>query len=127
MKKKPSFKRIFFSKVTFIILLVLVFFVGYSAVSLFIKRNEAWKKTEVAKKNLETLQQKKVFLETNLQSLETPDGQDEAIKDRYIVTKDNEGVIVITEHPVSQKNETEEKVSFWRRIKNQITSFFKKK
>lgn len=127
MKKKRNLKRIFFSKVTFSILFILVLFIGYSAVSLFIKRNEAWKKTDVAKKNLETLQEKKILLESNLGSLSTQSGQDEAIKDRYIVTKDNEGVIVITDHTTNRKQEVVEKVSFWQKMKSYTTSLFKKK
>jgi cell division protein FtsB len=123
-RKYNKIKRFLFSPVVLFLIAVLTSFVLYSAISLFIKRNDAWAKARNAKREEEELVVKNDMLDKKINSLETPEGVEAAIREKYHLAKEGENLIVITDSS-DKPNQNTEKLSGWQRLKNKIRTIFK--
>lgn len=91
-KKKKSFWH---SPIVLVILLVLL---GIMAKELFVlagKYKFSKEKHDIYFEELTELEEKKVNLEEDIESLETERGREEEIRDKFRVAKDGEEVIIV--------------------------------
>lgn len=123
-RKHNKIKRFLFSPVVLFILAVITGLVIYSGISLFIKRNDAWAKARNAKNEEAMLVAKKAMLQEKIDSLETPEGVEAAIREKYHLAKEGESLIVITDSSIKPFQEPEN-ASPWYRFKHVIKNIFK--
>lgn len=117
-QSKNSLNKILYSKITIIILFAFLVILSYSVFSLYKKRNEALTKTRAAEAELNRVKEKQAQIDSSLDKLSTPEGIEDAIRDKFQVVKNGEELIVVTD-PEQNKiiEEENEKQTFWDKIK----------
>ncbi len=107
------------SPIALVFLLGLCVLLGYSVVSIGIKTSEAVHNEKLAKKEYQAEKDKQISLEANLERLNTPAGEEEAIRNTYRVSKEGEGLVVIVDDSKNQKTTETDTTShgFWVRVK----------
>ena len=95
-KKQNLFKTIVFSRGMALGVLIAILLVGYGLISLVGKSVDAAKARKVAESQALDLKQKEADLSKKLNDLNTPDGQEAALREQYPVVKQGEHVVVIT-------------------------------
>ncbi len=117
-QSKNSLYKILYSKVMVIVLLLILALLSYSVFSLYKKRNEALTKAKSAQVELDRVKEKQEQIDSSLLKLSTPEGIEDAIRDKFQVVKDGEGLIVVTDPNHSETSVKEEvKQTFWNKIK----------
>ena len=114
--EKRKIKAILFSRVTLILLLIPIVFLGLSVFDLFQKEREVSKRRIEREGELHRLHERAAVLEANVEMLESDRGIEAEIRDRYDVAKEGETVVVIIEHEervVVPVPEEEEKKDPW--------------
>jgi cell division protein FtsB len=101
-----------------IVLLIFLVLLSYSVFSLYKKRSEALTKAHAAEAELNRVKEKQAQIDSSLDKLSTPEGIEDAIRDKFQVVKDGEELIVVTDPNHKETSEKEEiKQTFWDRIK----------
>ncbi len=117
-QSKNSLNKIIYSKVMVLILLIFLALLSYSVFSLYKKRNEALTKAHAAQAELDRVKDKQSQIDSSLDKLSTPEGIEDAIRDKFQVVKDGEELIVVTDPNHNETSEKEEvKQTFWDKIK----------
>lgn len=117
-QSKNSLNKIIYSKVMVIVLLIFLVLLSYSVFSLYKKRNEALTKARAAQTELSRAKAKQEQIDSSLDKLSTPEGIEDAIRDKFQVVKDGEELIVVTDPEQNKISEEEnEKQTFWDKIK----------
>ncbi len=120
-KDKTKRKRIFSSRITLIILIFLVIFLGKAVWKRYQKSREASEAREMSERKLEGFEEREANLNKKIKKLETKRGVEEKIRENFNVAKKGEGVIVIVDKEKENKNEkNKQKESLW----SKILSFF---
>lgn len=96
-KKKQKKKRFIFSNTSIVLLTLVTIFLGYQVVGLQEKRNVSEEKRAEAEGELNRLVEEESSLRTRIEELQTLEGKEEAIRERFNVVKEGEGVIYIVE------------------------------
>lgn len=96
--KSPSFNRFIF-----IVLLIFSVVLIMSVLSLYPKSRDAVKNRNQAREELENLKAKEIELKDKINSLNTNEGQEEALRSKYHVADQGEGVVVIIEDQNKEK------------------------
>ena len=84
---------------------------GSLVYNLALKADVAWQQAREAKQEYATLEARKATLQANLDALNTPRGQDAAIREAFGVAKPGEEVIVVVPPSTSTATATE---SWWQ-------------
>lgn len=117
-QSKNSLNKIIYSKPMVVVLFVFLALLSYSVFSLYKKRNEALVKAKSAQVELDRVKEKQDQIDSSLEKLSTPEGMEDAIRNKFQVVKDGEGLIVVTDPNAKGVEEQEEvKQTFWERIK----------
>ena len=95
------------------LLLLCSAWLGYLIWSLSQKAVIAWNEEHLAKAQYASLEARRKVLEARLQALQTPRGQDAAIREAFGVAKLGEEVIVVLPQPVATS--TPER-SWWQKV-----------
>jgi cell division protein FtsB len=115
--KQSTLRRLAFSPLAVLMLLFLAGAMGRSVWGVYGKSREAYGHRGTAQRQLDELQARAAFLETELAQLETDEGVEALIREKFPVVKPGEEVIVVTdeassdsrpEHPPTQ--------SLWKKI-----------
>ena len=96
-KRKNTFQSILFSPGMAIVLLFLVVFVGFGVVSIAEKSIDASRQRRIAQAEEASLAQKNDAMTKELAALDTPEGQEAALRDQFPIVKPGEHVVVITD------------------------------
>ncbi len=122
--KNNIFASIFFSRGMVVFLFVLIIFISLGLVSIIGKSIDASKNRKMAETESRRLFEKHGELTDKINSLETLEGQERALREQYFVVKEGEKVVVISDE---RENSTIEKIepvednkeySFWNFVKN---------
>ena len=97
IKKTNLFKSIVFSRGMALVIIFVIVFMGYGLVSLMGKSIETSKARKLAETQAAALSDKEKTLSTELSALDTPDGQEAALREQFPVVKPGEHVVVITD------------------------------
>lgn len=114
--EKRKIKAILFSKITLLLLLVPIAFLGMSVFGLYEKEREVSKRRVENEQELERLHERARALKANVHALTSERGIEGEIRDRYDVAKEGETVVVIIEEEESepaQVSEKEEEKNSW--------------
>lgn len=97
LKVKSKMRKALYAKPTIIIIGVLLVFISRSAWGMYQKSQDATEKTQKAEKALAGLQEKEVILTQDILSLSTDRGIEGEIRDRFMVAKEGEKVIIVAD------------------------------
>jgi len=120
--QKPNlFKRILFSPITALIIILVVLAMAYAVFSIVDKSVDAARARKLSEKEVAELAEKKADLTHKLDALRSPEGQEAALREHFPVVKEGEHVIVIVDEQKKTEGtqETEApKKGFWQFLKN---------
>ena len=125
-EKRKKLQQFLYSRGTVIVLVIIVIFLGFSVVSVFQKRQEAYTNAKTAEYEVTKLRESEIRTQAEIDRLGTQPGIEEAIRNKYRAAKEGEGLVVITDDSrntqlVAPTIVPEEK-SWWQNF----TSIFKK-
>jgi cell division protein FtsB len=98
--QKSAFKKFFsgiFSFFIFILILAGVFYLAKSTFLLYLKNRESRKSFSETKSELEKLKEEKASLEAELKKIETPEGLERMLRERFQAVKPGEHLIIVSE------------------------------
>ncbi len=104
-RERTKLRRALYAKPTIIILAIFVLFAGHGAWAMYQKSEEAVVKRDKAQEDLRTLLSRNDELNHDIDRLSSDRGQEAAIRDRFMVAKDGEKVIIVSS-PVPEKVHT---------------------
>jgi cell division protein FtsB len=113
--KQPFLKSPGVRRFVFFVLVIFSAIVVMSIISLYPKSRDAIQNRNQAKAELENLNNKELELRMKIESLNTAEGQEEALRGKYHVADEGEGVVVIIEE---EKPDEVEKKSFFDSIRS---------
>ncbi|MES2930984.1 MAG: septum formation initiator family protein [Patescibacteria group bacterium] len=117
-KKKNSY-RFWHSPLALIILFCVFAIFAYNMISLVGKERETSKKKEHVLEEIDTLNKREKVLSSDISRLNTEEGIEEMIREKYQVVKPGEKVVVIVdqEEKTAGEDNTRKDHSFWGFIK----------
>lgn len=125
-QQKRQFKKIIYSKISFIILFILVFFLGKSTFDIYKKSKLSSDNYNEVKKNYDNLENRKNMLESEINKLKTDYGIEEEIRSKFNVAKSGEIVVRIVNSSSSISTNTDNsKKGFWSKLKIRINELFR--
>lgn len=96
------FRRILYSKPMIIVMAIFVVILGRGAWSMHEKSVDAIKNRDKALEELQTLQARKTELDGDIAHLSSDRGVEEEIRDRFMVAKEGEKVMIVVAPPEDQ-------------------------
>ena len=113
-QQKKQFKKIIYSKISFVVLFILVFFLGKATFNIYQKSKLSSDNYNEIKKNYESLRNRKDMLESEINKLKTDNGIEEEIRSKFNVAKSGETVVrIINSSSSTSTNKNNSKKSFW--------------
>lgn len=119
-KVKSNNYTFWYLPITLILLFLLLVFFIYKTVDLIRKEGQTAQKRELMEKEISSLNERKLSLENDILKLETEEGKEEIIREKYQVAKEGEKMVIIVEdekninHPIVKD---EKRFSFWSWVK----------
>lgn len=117
-QEKRRFRAILESRPILIFLFILTLVFAWSVFGFIGKAEEASKNKKIVEDKILELQKQKERLSSDIQNLQTNKGQEEAVREKFGLVKEGEGLIVV----VTDKNQPEvkelEKKGFFSFLKN---------
>ena len=92
--KKDSY-RFWHSPFVLVFLFCILIFFGYRIIGLIEKEKETTERKELILEKIENLKTKEASLASDISKLETEDGKEEIIREKYQVAKDGEKMVII--------------------------------
>ena len=122
--KKNNDYKFWHSPIALILLFCFLVLFGYKIIDLIKKERETSHEKELILDKIDNLNKKEVDLNKNIIRLETDEGREEIIREKYPVVKVGEKMVTIVDESNSGKVQEEKKVNhgFW----NWIKGIFKK-
>ncbi len=121
--KEKKFEKILYSRITVILLLIVVLFLSFSVYSVFEKRQQAQSRATVAEQEAQALSLRKAKTQTEIQNLQTNEGIEQVLRDKYRAAKDGEGLVVIVDRTSKNTTNKDEDVNI--SIFERISRFFR--
>lgn len=98
-KERSRLRRFLYAKPTIILLALIAIGLSHAVWGMYQKYDDAAEKRERAEQDLQRVKERIAALEANIARLSTERGVEEVIRDRFMVAKDDEKVLVITDPP----------------------------
>jgi cell division protein FtsB len=125
-RERSKMRRIVYAKPTILVLALLTLITARSAFGMYQKSKEAIAKRDKATAELQALKSRQEELDQDIARLGSERGQEEEIRDRFMVAKEGENVIIVadpegtkTRHTVTV-NEDENDSSFFNKMRNAV-------
>jgi len=96
-EKRKKIGRFLYTKTAVVVLLIITAFLAFSVFSVFQKRKEAYTNVKIAEHEVSVLRENEAKTRSQIEKLGTPEGVEEAIRNKYRAAKPGEGLVVITE------------------------------
>jgi len=103
-QERLFWRRIFFSKFTFVFLTGILIFFVYSTAKVYWRSRETAKVNEMAQKEINDLKAKKAELEALVNRLQTKTGAEEEVRNKFMVQKPGEKAVMIIDEGEKQEN-----------------------
>jgi cell division protein FtsB len=116
-REKYRIRRFLFSKVTLLVLFVLVVVFAKGTWGAYQKSEYAKENRERAEVQLAELTEREDKLEVELQRLETERGLEEEVRQKFDVGREGEHLVVLVDSPQAGTAEKSESGSLWQRFK----------
>jgi cell division protein FtsB len=118
-QEKRRLKRFLYSRITLICLLIIIFFLLIKVWDVY--KKQALTRDYLAKTaaSLESLQAREKMLSSEIERLNTEEGTEEEIREKYGLVKPGEEVIVVVDEDGMDSNSILPKeISFWQKLVN---------
>ena len=113
----PKIQKIFRTHWKIAILIILVIFAGQTVFNVYRRYQDSRASLALAEKELAVIENKKAVLEESTAELKTEQGIEEAIRQKYQVTKNGERLIVIVDDEQRKPIETSGKpIGIWQSV-----------
>ncbi|MFH1626879.1 MAG: septum formation initiator family protein [bacterium] len=119
-QQKKQFHKIIYSKLSIIILLILIIFLIKPTYNIYKKSKLSSDNYNEIKKNYENLENRKNMLESGINKLKTDNGIEEEIRSKFNVAKSGETVIKIINSSSSVSTSTNKQKNFWEKLINRF-------
>ena len=96
-QEKRKIRKIIYSKITLVVLLVISFFILKGVWNVYKKQETSRDNLIKTKENLDNLREREKMLSSEIERLKTVSGQEEEIRVRYGLVKPGEEVLVIVD------------------------------
>lgn len=116
--QKRKLRRALYSKPVVLVLFVLALFLSYTTYGMYRTARDASLRKETAAVKLATLEEREDFLTSEIQRLQTAEGIEQEVREKFDVAKEGEKVIVIVEEKATSTPEDTSDVGFFARIKS---------
>ncbi|MEK7606262.1 MAG: septum formation initiator family protein [Patescibacteria group bacterium] len=116
-RHKQKMRRIMYSKTLFGVLAALLLLVIWKTWDIYQKQRLAAQALEESRVEYEELAERAQVLSEDLDTLNTPAGVEEVVRDRYGVAKPGEEVIILINDVSAQKESEDDEVGFWAKLK----------
>jgi len=103
---KKRFRRILYSRVTFVLVFILCVFVGRAAVSMYKSDSLTGEKRKIAEDELTAVRARENSLKAQIISLKTERGVEEELRGKFRVVKNGEGVIIVVDQEKKEATTT---------------------
>jgi len=120
LKNNKNYK-FWHSPIALIILFLIIIFFGYSVIDLMKKSKETSVRKEALEHEITALEQRSASLKEQIVKIETEEGKEEIIRNKYPFAKSGEKMVtIIEEEEESKLGANEEKIEhgFWNWFKN---------
>lgn len=118
-KKQP--KKMWHSPLMLFVLLSILLVFMYNMVGLVEKTRETSKKRQIVLGQIDSLNKREQMLQNNIQKLQTENGTEETLRDKYHLVKEGEQMVVIVDQESNINNTTQTTEN-----KNGFLNFLKK-
>ncbi len=105
LKERNRLRRVIYGKPMIIVIAVLFLFIARGAWGMYQKSIEATEKRNITEERLGELKQREAELSLDILNLSTDRGIEGEIRDRFMVAKEGENVMIVTD-PDAQKIHT---------------------
>lgn len=123
-RQRFRFRRMLYSKIVAVALLALFVLVAQATWGMYEKSVEAGERRDRAEMTLRGYEERTEELDANIERLSTERGIEEEIRDRFMVAKEGEGVIVVRTPSAEKKEDVVivngEKRSVWKRMLSSV-------
>ncbi|MEK7179260.1 MAG: septum formation initiator family protein [Patescibacteria group bacterium] len=124
-RKRTWVRRLIYSPAAFAVFLLILLYAGYAAWNAWETYSETRRGTAVALRDYESLKAREERIKRDLARLETTEGVEEEIRNKFGFVKEGEGVVRIIEPPVQfPGTDNSEEGGFWGRVWNALVSLF---
>ncbi len=120
-QQKRKIKKAVYSKISLVILLVIIIPLAHATYGIYQKEQLSSVNFNSAKKEYDDLKAREDMLNSEIGRLQTDEGIEEDIRNKFSVAKPGEQVIVIFDKEGTSSVENHQKESFWQKL----VSFFK--
>ncbi len=112
--EKRKLRQLLYSKVTYIILFIIVLLLANSVWNIYFKHRDTRLERKKLEREIATLEVQEAQLRAEIERLSTPQGVEEEIRSKFEVSKDGESVMVIV-NPEEDDTDTSSrsKGGFW--------------
>ena len=119
MKFKKSNYKFWHSPFALVLLFCILILFGYKIIDLIQKERETAYKKNLVLDKIDSLQERESSLSLDISKLETEEGKEEVIREKYQVAKEGEKMVIIVDEENKDSSVTEEKTShgFWNWVK----------
>jgi len=94
-QQKRQFKKVIYSKVSYVVLIILVIFLGKATYNIYQKYKMSSENYLSTKKDYDNLKARKDMLDSEIGRLKTDTGIEEEIRSKFNVAKPGETVVVV--------------------------------
>ncbi len=115
-QQKRKIRRFLYSRVSVLILFILVVLTAKAMYGVYDKERESRKNVSRAQEELSSLQERRKALETKVTRLQTPEGREAEIREQFPVAKPGERMVVIVENQSSESAEPLPKKSLFTKF-----------
>jgi len=122
-KKKPQTRRLY-SKPALIGLAILIVLTAKGTWGVYQKEIESRKNVAMVMSELESLEKRKAFLDAETEKLNSLEGKEEIIRQKYQVSKDGESVLVVVDKPLPVVDDEGDK-NFFSKMWHSVSGIFK--
>ncbi len=123
-QKDKNSKNIWYSPITLFVMLVVVLVFIYNMIDIVEKTRETAKKKKFVEEQVDKLKDREAVLENNIVKLNTQEGIEEEIREKYQLVKKGEKMVVIVDREENTEdlnvNEINKKgfINFWKNMFN---------
>jgi len=125
-QQKQKIRRILYSRSSLIVAVIVTTFFLRGAWGVWQKQKESRAKLAETEVALVVAQNRQAVLSQNIERLNTTEGMEREIRERFSVKKPGEDVILVVESPEATTSITVESQSVWSKIELWFAGFFKR-
>ena len=113
MARHKPILSLFYNRITLVLLILAVGFMGVTALQLLTKERQAEIRKQNAVRELESIQVRKKVLTQELSALATERGREALVRGIQDVAREGEEIYIVLDAPVIATTTLEEKETFW--------------